>query len=92
MSYSSSKEIPFYFDLFRFTLFTCLCSFFTYLYAITFTESFFASVDVSVPLLNASRHQKCIFTFFFFFSEDVLGISAGHLCNKTVEREENLRL
>ena len=28
----------------------------------------------------------------FFFSEDVLGISAGHLCNKTVEREENHRL
>ena len=23
------------------------------------------------------------------FSEGVLGISAGHLCNETVEREEN---
>ena len=26
------------------------------------------------------------------FSEGVLGISAGHQCNKTVEREENQRL
>ena len=87
MSYSSSKEIHFYFDLFRFTLFTHLFSFFTHLYAITFTESFFTSVDVSVPLLNASGHQKCIFMLFFL--EGVLGLSAGHLCNKTVEREEN---
>ena len=86
MSYSSSKEIHFfYFDLFRFTLFTRL--FILYASLRNNVYGMFLYVGqckcAFIERVKASKMHLYV-----VFSEVVLGISAGHLCNKTVEREE----
>ena len=87
MSYSSSKEIHFF-------ILTCFV-----LHSLRIFFILYASLRNNVygKFLYVGR-CKCAFIervkaskmhLYFVFSEGVLGISAGHLCNKTVEREEN---